>query len=247
MIEVAPYAWFARVYDRPDDDAGDGGSVKAGLVELLDGAIAPRGRVLELACGTGDNLVALAARGHRPEGLDRSPEMLARARVRPELAVVPLVEAAMQAWTPTGGYDGILCASFSLTYLSTPAELAAVVATVRRALVPGGAFVFDMLTPAAVAPYFGSADEAHTWDDLTLAVASCVVDSSTQRFEVVFRFEETATGVLAIERHVGRAVEIAELEAVLAAAGFAGWTIDPEPLVRDGVARGALVRVIATA
>jgi SAM-dependent methyltransferase len=48
--------------------------------QILDGL--PAGSALDAACGTGRHAEYLAARGHRVIGVDISPDMLARARIR---------------------------------------------------------------------------------------------------------------------------------------------------------------------
>jgi SAM-dependent methyltransferase len=55
----------------------------AWIVRWAD-AIAPRGSVLDLACGSGRHVRFLAARGHRVTAVDRSPEALDRCEAATE-------------------------------------------------------------------------------------------------------------------------------------------------------------------
>jgi SAM-dependent methyltransferase len=52
----------------------------AGEPDLIDGAIPPQARILELGCGAGRLANVLAARGHRVTGVDESAEMLRHLR-----------------------------------------------------------------------------------------------------------------------------------------------------------------------
>ena len=65
----------------------------------------PGGRVLDIACGTGDLCRELKANGYRPCGIDRSAGMLAAART-----AAPLLRADGLALPfPDGSVDGIVC------------------------------------------------------------------------------------------------------------------------------------------
>jgi SAM-dependent methyltransferase len=104
--------------------------------EIIDGL--PPADALDAACGTGRHSVYLAARGHRVIGVDSSPEMLARARVRvPEadfkvgdLCALPL---------PDDHVDLITCA-LALTHVP---DLRPVMAEFARVLRPGGHVVLS--------------------------------------------------------------------------------------------------------
>lgn len=96
-------------------------------------------RVLDIGCGTGVLLAALA-RNHpqlRLVGLDASPEMLARAEVRVGSAALDLGSAADLPYDD-GAFD--LVVSTSVLH-STPGELEPILAEWRRVLAPGGALV----------------------------------------------------------------------------------------------------------
>ncbi len=93
-------------------------------------ALAPRSRVLDLACGTGDLCRELAASGHHPVGFDLSAGMLASARTD-----APLAQAdALRLPVGEGTVDGITC-GFALRNL---VDLAAFFAELARVVRPGG-------------------------------------------------------------------------------------------------------------
>lgn len=95
-----------------------------------------RGRVLEVAIGTGRSLPFYPA-DTRVTGVDLSPEMLAIARKRAgdEGRAVELMEGdAERLPVADASFDTVLCA-LSLCSIPRPA---AAIAEMRRALVPGG-------------------------------------------------------------------------------------------------------------
>ncbi len=97
-------------------------------------------RILEIGCGTGRNLVALARRfpGAQLTGLDLSPAMLAIAR-RKTAALGPRVNLVQRAYASpldeAGGYDLVLC-SYALSMFNPGFEQA--IAAAARDLAPGG-------------------------------------------------------------------------------------------------------------
>ena len=114
------------------------------MVEILDGL--PAGDALDAACGTGRYSALLAERGHRVTGVDRSPDMLDRARVRVpgagfllgDLHRLPVADRSV---------DLVTCA-LALTHV--PA-LGPVFAEFARVLRPGGHLVICDMHPEIVA------------------------------------------------------------------------------------------------
>jgi trans-aconitate methyltransferase len=100
-------------------------------VDLL--AIRPGDRILDLGCGDGYLTEKLAGLGARVVGLDFSPDLAAAARARGlEIHLGNGEELAFEA-----AFDGV----FSNAAMHWMRRADAVVAGVRRALVPGGRFV----------------------------------------------------------------------------------------------------------
>jgi demethylmenaquinone methyltransferase/2-methoxy-6-polyprenyl-1,4-benzoquinol methylase len=114
-------------------------------VDALDGELrrmAPRGEVLELACGTGLWTAALAEQAERVTAIDAAAEALRLARGKVPAENVAWVQADVFAWEPERSYD-VCFFSFWLSHV--PGELlAAFLGKVARALAPGGrAIMFD--------------------------------------------------------------------------------------------------------
>src|SRR6476469_6168826 len=119
-------------------------------------------RILELACGTGRVLCALAAQGATGLGVDASPAMLARARERASrigLTAVTWQEARMESLPAgLGGFDLAVCALNSFAYLPRQADQLAMLRGAHAALTPGGALLLD-LTPVDTAGPFPAGGE----------------------------------------------------------------------------------------
>jgi ubiquinone/menaquinone biosynthesis C-methylase UbiE len=126
------YRRWSATYDAPRNSLFD--SDEPVTQEILEAL--PTGTILDAACGTGRYAAYLAAQGHRVLGLDSSPEMLDRARVRvPEgtflrgdLDRLPVADGAV---------DVVVCA-LALVHVPT---LAPVMAEFARVLRPGGHLV----------------------------------------------------------------------------------------------------------
>jgi SAM-dependent methyltransferase len=124
----------------PEYDETFRGSHDPALVAALDD-LKPRGRVLELAAGTGAWTEAIVR--HPIASLlavDAAPEMLAFHERRIRDPRVTRQVADLFAWEPRDRYD-LVTFGFWLSHVP-PARFADFWATVRRALAPGGTVFF---------------------------------------------------------------------------------------------------------
>ena len=103
-------------------------------------AFAPRGSVLELACGTGNWSVELARFADRLTLVDSSPEVLALNRSRLQHARARHIQADLFTWRPTEKYD-VVFFSFWLSHVPF-AAFDAFWDSVRNALAPDGRVFF---------------------------------------------------------------------------------------------------------
>ncbi|WP_327092192.1 class I SAM-dependent methyltransferase [Nonomuraea sp. NBC_01738] len=138
---VDGYRIWSKTYDGPNAAfALDEPFIKE-IVETL-----PAGDALDAACGTGRLAAYLAGRGHRVRGVDLSPDMLERARLRVpgaefevgELAALPVADESV---------DLVVC-SLALTHVP---DLGPVLAEFARVLRPGGHVVLADIHPEGVA------------------------------------------------------------------------------------------------
>jgi demethylmenaquinone methyltransferase/2-methoxy-6-polyprenyl-1,4-benzoquinol methylase len=99
--QVSSYRARAHEYDATD---GVDDESRAQLLNAL-AAFAPRGRILELACGTGQWTAELARHASSLTAVDASPEMIALNRARVAQENVRYVEADLFAWSARERYD----------------------------------------------------------------------------------------------------------------------------------------------
>jgi ubiquinone/menaquinone biosynthesis C-methylase UbiE len=113
---------------------------------MLDAALAsrppaaggPGSQALDLGCGPGSVAAYLADNDASAIGVDLSAGMLAQARLRyPKLA---LVQADLRGLPLSSAHVGLAVAYFAIQHLPRP-DVPAVLAEVRRVLVPGGIFL----------------------------------------------------------------------------------------------------------
>jgi SAM-dependent methyltransferase len=115
------------------------------MIDLL--GLEPGAAILDLACGHGRHAIRLAQRGFAVTGLDLSEVFLDRARADAEAAGVEVewVHADMREIPFENAFDAVVNIFTAFGYLENDAEDAKVVAAVRRALVPGGAFLLETI------------------------------------------------------------------------------------------------------
>jgi trans-aconitate methyltransferase len=128
---VAEQRWDPATYARHGRFVS---TLGAGVVELL--APHPRERVLDLGCGDGVLTESLAAAGAEVVAVDASPSQVAAARARGLDARVAHGESLPFA----SEFDAV----FSNAALHWMTDADAVIASVFRALRPGGRFVAEM-------------------------------------------------------------------------------------------------------
>ena len=168
---------FGRLWaDRYDDPGGNPDPTPA--VDFL-APLGAGGRVLELAIGTGRVALPLAARGLTVEGVEGSPEMVARLRAKPGGADLPVVVGDMADVPVTGPFRMAFLVFNTLFNLVDAGRQADCFAGVARVLEPGGAFVIEAFVP----------DPADFDRDEQLQVRSVTEDEVTMR---IHRYDRAA-------------------------------------------------------
>ncbi len=151
-----PYSSLAFCYDRLNADADYAGRAAylTGRMQrygVPDGAL-----VLDLACGTGAITLLLAAAGYDMIGIDRSPDMLAVARSKPNGADILWLCQDMRAFELYGTVSAVVCCLDSLNYLTGLAGMKKCLSLVHNYLDPGGLFLFDVNTPYKFRHVYGN-------------------------------------------------------------------------------------------
>ncbi|MEZ5997617.1 MAG: class I SAM-dependent methyltransferase [Hyphomonas sp.] len=136
---------FGQLNAEDYDLLHDPGTTHAAVDLLAEFAMA--GRTLELAIGTGRVALPLAARGCKIEGIEASPEMIAKLREKPGGADIPVTIGDMSEAKADGEF-GFVFLIFNTLYNLTSQE--AQIRCFRNAadmLAPGGAFLIEAFIP----------------------------------------------------------------------------------------------------
>src|SRR3954453_18907621 len=153
METESPYDSIAELYDPWS------ASVVEDVTFYLEEARLSGGPVVGLGVGTGRTALPIAADGIRVVGVDSSRGMLEVCARRAALAGVSLDLRRGDLRSPPvrEHVPLVICPFRSLLHMHTDEDRQLVLAAVRRLLLPGGRFVFDVFTP-------GSEDIARTHD-----------------------------------------------------------------------------------
>jgi SAM-dependent methyltransferase len=103
--QIRYYRQRAGEYDETSKIPGDPLEPQGRELVVALRAFEPRGRVLEIACGTGAYTLELLPFADEITAIDASPEMLSLARTRISSPKVRFVESDVFAWRPDGLYD----------------------------------------------------------------------------------------------------------------------------------------------
>jgi SAM-dependent methyltransferase len=153
-------AAFARVYDlRWAGFATQVAPRLRAFYEQQPAREAPRA-LLDVGCGTGHLAYHFLEAGYEVAGLDLSPAMLAHARERCAAYVAGgqavFFEADAASFQLPRQFGLVVSTFDALNHLPDMAALQGAFASVRRALAPGGLFVFDLNTALGLAQRWNS-------------------------------------------------------------------------------------------
>jgi ubiquinone/menaquinone biosynthesis C-methylase UbiE len=225
-IEAVPWfqaafgALYPIVYSHRDDTAAEREARYA--KDAL--GIAAKDRVLDLACGDGRHLVALARMGAHAVGVDLSTALVTRARVRRAKARSDLrqprfsvVRADLRALPfAARSFRHATCFFTSFGYFDTESENLQVLRETARVLDDHGRFLLDVPDRAALEGALVAKDESER-EGLRVCCERAIdrgrvrkkVTVTNARGEEVARFEESV-----------RVYTLGELRALLSEAGF---------------------------
>ncbi len=119
----------------------------ADYIEEILKKFCPKTRyIADLACGTGNTTLPLAARGYEVYGIDISAAMLEKAvRKAEDKGLTPsFIQQDIRQLRLPRLMDLITCYHDGLNYIIDPVDLTKVFSRVYESLRPGGLFVFDL-------------------------------------------------------------------------------------------------------
>ena len=224
--------YFASAADTYDDEPFTG-ATDAEIALLRDVLrFEPGQRLLDVGCGTGRHSVPLAALGLQVTGVDLSAQMLAgaRERARREGVEVELLEADARSLPPMAPFDAAIClceGAFCLVAdgVEPLAHDRAVLASMLRALRPGGRLVLTGLNAARLLRDWGRGEVAGEVDLLTLTETSSYPGEGGTRLELREHYH-LPDGLRTLAEAVGFEVEH------VWAGGAGDWRREP-PTVDD--------------
>ena len=127
------------------DELHDPGTTQL-AVELVS-SVAGNGRILELAIGTGRIALPLSAKGHRIEGIEGSPDMIAKLRNKPGGADIPVTIGDMADVGVDGPFDHVFLIYNTLFNLPDQEAQVRCFRNVAERLAPGGSFLIEAFVP----------------------------------------------------------------------------------------------------
>jgi SAM-dependent methyltransferase len=145
-MSVEPYKWLAEHYDefftfhRPWFEKAR---------RKILGPVLPQVKsACDLACGTGEVAVRMAAQGIRTFAVDLSPGMcrMTRRKARENRVPVRVIQGDMRDFRLPEAVDLVLCEADAVNHVPRKQDLERVAKSVARALRPGGYFYFDVNT-----------------------------------------------------------------------------------------------------
>lgn len=170
----------ARFYDRlyAFKDYGAAAERLRGVVR----ARRPGARsILDVACGTGRQLEALAGDFAAMEGLDLDPNLLAIARGR--LPGVPLHEGDMTTFDLDRRFDVVTCLFSSIAYVRTADRMRDAIARMAAHLEPGGVLLVEPWF--SVESYWTGTITANHVDDPDLKISWMYVSERREHLSVL--------------------------------------------------------------
>ncbi|MBI2860211.1 MAG: class I SAM-dependent methyltransferase [Chloroflexi bacterium] len=108
--------------------------------------------ILDLGCGTGSHALIFADMGYQVTGVDRSENMLRRAREKSaqQSSQIDFHQADIRQLDLPRKFDAAVAMFTVMGYLTTNRDVEDAIRAVRRHLEPGGLFVFDVWFGPAV-------------------------------------------------------------------------------------------------
>jgi SAM-dependent methyltransferase len=142
---VTVFKEYAEYYDLlyRDKDYASEASYVTGLIERLRPDAAS---ILDLGCGTGNHDAIFAENGYRVVGVDRSPEIIEKARAkcgRPSSLDLRFETGQIETLRFEDRFDVVVSLFHVMSYLTTDLNLQAAFETARHHLKPDGVFIFD--------------------------------------------------------------------------------------------------------
>jgi SAM-dependent methyltransferase len=180
--------------------------------------VSRNGRVLDLCCGGGRFAGYLERAGYQVTGIDSSPELLAQAVERASNS--RLVCADMSSFNLAGGFDAAVCFYNSLNHARDERELRLIFACVARHVVPGGYFLFDLMSEEEYISSWSGEECVLSEDTIYELAYSYLASTRTAMCRVKTRSRTEGSYLRAEAISTQRPFELTTMKASLHWAGF---------------------------
>ena len=156
---MGDYSQTAAYYDLIYRDQKDYAAEAAQVAALIRAACPDAQTLLDVACGTGEHALALAAQGFDVDGTDIEPAFVEMARRKhPEGS---FFEADMRTLETPTRYDAVVCLFSSIGYVLTVEYLNQTLRAFARCVRPGGVVIVE--------PWFEPGEMTHGFISLHTA------------------------------------------------------------------------------
>lgn len=184
--------------------------------------------VIDIACGTGRHALELAARGYRVVGIDRSDDMLNRARESAAKAAASIeffVRDMRNLDLPGRRFAGATCLFDSIGYVASTNNVIEALRSIHEHLRPGGILVLEYWHAAAMLRLYDPV-RVRRWrtpDSDVERISETVLRVPEQLADVhytIHEFRDDGACVTMSETHTNRYFLCEEMDVLLRAAGF---------------------------
>lgn len=219
----------ADEYDRLHDPGTTGAAV-----DLLAGFALPV-RTLELAIGTGRVALPLAARGCKIEGIEASPEMVAKLREKPGGKDIPVTIGDMASAKAEGEFGFAFLIFNTLFNLTSQDAQVACFRNTAGMLAPGGVFLVEAFVPDLSQFHDHRSVKPRHIGFSSLALEAAIHDPVTQRIDYqVLRVTAEGTQLTPLPMRYAWPQEtdlMAQLAGLSLESRWGGW--DKSPFTAD--------------
>lgn len=179
--------------------------------------------ICELACGTGNITIPLAARGYEMIGVDSSVQMLDVARKKDKQGDILFLNQNMTKLDLYGTVDAFLCMTDGMNYVLSASSLFHMFKRIKTCfLEPDGLFIFDVSSEYKLREIVGNNTFIHSHEDIFYSWENRYIENKhlSDMFLNFFVKNKNGTYRRFCERHLQRAYRTEELVSLLYAAGF---------------------------
>jgi len=163
MTEVTPYEKLACIYDQLMDHV-DYKNWALYILKLVDHLGLDIQSVIDLSCGTGTFLSHFKNSIGKSYGCDQSISMITQAKQKHTQASLFTNDIRIMALKDKT-VDCALLLYDSLNYITNKDDLNSTLKEVHRILLPGGLFVFDIVSESHCKEYYADYHESEYWND----------------------------------------------------------------------------------